>query len=233
MRPRTLGPADFTALVSEPGFAAYDQELRRRAARDWPGLCRYQAANQSLAPGSARIVFIGDSITENWLLADPAYFSGGIVNRGIGAQTSAQMLVRFRADVVALRPAAVHILAGTNDVAGNNGPIRPRDFQNNIESMVEIARANGIRVILGSIPPAASFSWQPALRPAPQILALNQWLRDYARSNGLDFIDYHAAMRGGDGELKAALGNDGVHPNRDGYALMRSLADTVLAGVRR
>jgi lysophospholipase L1-like esterase len=233
IRPRILGPADFSRLASQPEFAAYDQELRRRAARDWPGLCRHRAANAALAPGAARIVFIGDSITENWLLADPAYFSGGIVNRGIGAQTSAQMLLRFRADVVALRPAAVHILAGTNDVAGNNGPVRSRDFQNNIESMVEIARASDIRVILGSIPPAASFFWQPALRPAPQIVALNNWLKDYAGRNRLDFIDYHSAMRGGNGELKPALGNDGVHPNRDGYALMRSLADAVIVGSRR
>ena len=127
---------------------------------------------------------MGDSITENWLMADPGFFSGPIVNRGIGAQTSAQMLLRFRADVVALRPAVVHILAGTNDVAGNNGPISPRDFQNNIESMVEIAKANGIRVVIGSIPPAAAFSWQPAMRPAPRIAALNAWLRDYASAQG-------------------------------------------------
>jgi lysophospholipase L1-like esterase len=229
MRPHTLTPADFGALMGQPAFAAYDQELRRRGATDWAGLCRYQAANAQQKSGSARIVFIGDSITENWLLADPDYFSGSVVNRGIGAQTSAQMLVRFRADVVALRPAVVHILAGTNDVAGNNGPLRPRDFQNNIESMVEIARANGIRVILGSIPPSAAFSWQPSMRPAPRIEALNDWLKEYAASKGLRYVDYHAALRGGAGELKAALGNDGVHPNRDGYAVMKRLAEAALA----
>jgi lysophospholipase L1-like esterase len=210
-------------------FAAYDAELRRRGATDWAGLCRYRAANAALQPGEARVVFLGDSITENWLLADPAFFSDGRVNRGIGAQTSAQMLVRFRSDVVALRPAVVHILAGTNDVAGNNGPVRPRDFQNNIESMAEIARANGIRVVLGSIPPAATFNWQPALRPAPIIAQLNEWLAQYAARNGHTFIDYHAAMRGTAGELEAALGNDGVHPNRDGYARMRRLAEAGLA----
>ncbi len=135
------------------------------------------------AGGSVDVVFLGDSITENWLLSDPAFFTGGFVNRGIGAQTSAQMLVRFRADVVALHPKVVHILAGTNDVAGNNGPIAPDDFHRNIESMVELARANGVRVVLGSIPPASAFAWRPAMRPAPRIVELNRWLRDYAKQN--------------------------------------------------
>lgn len=228
MRPHVLGQADFAALMGDQEFSAYNSEMQRRGATDWAGLCRYQAANAARKPGDAAVVFIGDSITENWLLADPAFFTGKVVNRGIGAQTSAQMLVRFRADVVALKPAVVHILAGTNDVAGNNGPLRPRDFQNNIESMVEIARANGIRVILGSIPPSAAFNWQPALKPAPQIAALNDWMRDYARRNQLGYIDYHAALRGPAGELKPALGNDGVHPNRDGYAVMRRLAEAAL-----
>jgi lysophospholipase L1-like esterase len=210
-----LQPADFSRLAATAGFAEMERSNRERAATDWAGLCRHRAANEALAPGKARVVFIGDSITENWLMADPEFFSGAIVNRGIGAQTSAQMLLRFRADVVALRPAVVHILAGTNDVAGNNGPIRPRDFQNNIESMVEIARANGIRVVIGSIPPAAAFSWQPALRPAPRIAALNEWLRAYAAHNRLRYVDYHAALRGPAGELQPALGNDGVHPHRD------------------
>ncbi|MBK9252434.1 MAG: SGNH/GDSL hydrolase family protein [Proteobacteria bacterium] len=233
MRPHVLGPADFTALMADRSFADYNGEMRRRGASDWAGLCRYQAANATQKPGAARVVFIGDSITENWLLADPQFFTGVVLNRGIGAQTSAQILVRFRADVVALRPAAVHILAGTNDVAGNNGPLRPEDFQNNIQSMAEIAKANGIRVILGSIPPSAAFNWQPALRPAPQIAALNDWLREYARRNGHGYIDYHRELRGEGGELKPALGNDGVHPNQDGYAVMRRAAEAALAGVLR
>jgi lysophospholipase L1-like esterase len=229
IEPRAPGTADFSRLATTAGFAEMERSNRQRAASDWPGLCRYRAANAALAPGAARVVFIGDSITENWFMADPGFFSGRMVNRGIGAQTSAQMLLRFRADVVALRPAVVHILAGTNDVAGNNGPIRPLDFQNNIESMVEIARANGIRVVIGSIPPAAAFGWQPAMQPAPRIAALNAWLREYAARNGLIYVDYHAALRGPDGELRSALGNDGVHPNRDGYAVMRRLAERALA----
>lgn len=233
MRPHVLAAADFTALMADRDFADYNGEMRCRGASDWAGLCRYQAANATQKPGAARVVFIGDSITENWLLADPQFFTGVVVNRGIGAQTSAQMLVRFRADVVALRPAAVHILAGTNDVAGNNGPLRPDDFQNNIQSMAEIAQANGIRVFLGSIPPSAAFNWQPALRPAPQIAALNDWMREFARRNGHGYIDYHRELRGEGGELKPAFGNDGVHPNREGYAVMKRLAEGALAGALR
>jgi lysophospholipase L1-like esterase len=225
MQPRPLGPADFERLMADRDFGAYNNELQRRAATDWAGLCRFQATNAALGPGKARVVFIGDSITENWLLADPGYFAGPLVNRGIGAQTSAQMLVRFRADVVRLRPAAVHILAGTNDVAGNNGPLRPEDFRNNIESMVELALANDIRVILGSIPPSAAFNWRPALQPAPRIAALNEWLRAYAERKNLVFIDYHSALKGQDAALDPALGNDGVHPNRAGYSIMRRLAE--------
>ena len=233
IEPHAPGTADFRRLATTSGFAEMEKTNRERAATDWPGLCRYRAANTAMTPGSAKVVFIGDSITENWLMADPGLFSGSVVNRGIGAQTSAQMLLRFRADVVALRPAVVHILAGTNDVAGNNGPVSPRDFQNNMESMVEIAKANGIRVVIGSIPPAAAFSWQPAMRPAPRIAALNAWLRDYATRKGLVYVDYHAALSGPGGELRSALGNDGVHPNRDGYAVMRRLAERAIADQRR
>jgi lysophospholipase L1-like esterase len=233
MQPRTLLPADFESLMKNAEFAAYDQELRRRGGADWAGLCRYRAANFAAARARNRAVFIGDSITENWLLGDPQFFSGDLVNRGIGAQTSAQMLVRFRADVVALHPAVVHILAGTNDVAGNNGPLGVSDFTNNIESMAEIARANGIRVVLGSIPPATTFSWRPAMRPAPRIAELNQWLRSYARRNGFVYVDYHAALRGSAEELRSTLGNDGVHPNRDGYVVMRKLAEAALVEASR
>lgn len=229
MQPRTLQAADFSALMANEEFSRYNQELRSRGAVDWAGLCRFHDANTAAAGTSSRVVFIGDSITENWLLADPGFFAGGVVNRGIGAQTSAQVLVRFRADVIGLRPATVHILVGTNDVAGNNGPTSPADFQNNIESMVDLARANGIRVILGSIPPSAAFSWRPTMQPGPRIVALNQWLRDYAKRNGLTYVDYHRALQGPGGALEATLGNDGVHPNRDGYAIMKRLAEAAIA----
>jgi lysophospholipase L1-like esterase len=171
---------------------------------------------------------MGDSITENWGLADPQFFNGAIVNRGISGQTTPQMLVRFRADVITLRPQIVHILAGTNDVAGNTGPTRAQDYKDNIMSMAELARAHGIRVILGSIPPAASFSWRPQLNPVPRIRELNRWLRDYAAQNTFDFIDYYTPLAGPAGELKSELGNDGVHPNRVGYRVMRDLLEKTL-----
>jgi lysophospholipase L1-like esterase len=232
IKPRTLQPADLESLGQNAKFAAFEKESRLRAASDWAGLCRFHQANAEVAAAANRpkAVFMGDSITENWGLADPAFFTGGIVNRGISAQTSAQMLLRFRPDVVALHPAIVHILAGTNDVAGNNGPTSPGDFQNNIQSMVELARANGIRVILGSIPPAAAFSWRPGLRPTPRIRALNDWLRDYAARNGLGYVDYYSALVGPAGELRPALSNEGVHPNGDGYVVMRRLAEAALSG---
>ena len=207
-----------------------DQETRRLAVQDWPGLCRYRAANQSaLAAAPPRVVLMGDSITENWALADPKFFEGGIVNRGISGQTTPQMLVRFRADVITLKPAIVHILAGTNDVAGNTGPTRAQDFKDNIMSMAELARAHRIRVILGSIPPTATFNWRPQLNPVPRIRELNTWLRDYAAQNGFDFIDYYTPLAGPSGELRGELGNDGVHPNRAGYRLMRDLVEKKLA----
>lgn len=229
IEPRVLQPADFGRLASAPGFAEMEKTNRERAATDWAGLCRFRTDNARVVAGERpRVVLMGDSITENWSMADPGFFTRGIVNRGIGGQTSAQMLVRFRADVVALRPAAVHILAGTNDIAGNGGPTSPQDFRNNIQSMVELARANGIRVILGAIPPADQFTWRPGMKPAPVISAQNDWLRQYAGRNGLGFIDYHAALVGPRQELRAELGNDGVHPNRAGYLVMRKLAEDAL-----
>ena len=230
MVPRQLGPADFERLMKDPDFVRYNEANRRLGAQDWAGLCRYRTTNESFRTRgeSARVVFMGDSITENWLLADPKFFERGVVNRGIGGQTTPQMLVRFRADVIALKPQAVHIMAGTNDVAGNTGPSTAQDVKNNIISMVELARANGIRVVLGSIPPAATFNWRPQLDPVPQIKALNAWLRDYAAQNRLEYIDYYAALAGRSGELKANLGNDGVHPNREGYRIMRKLVESAM-----
>jgi lysophospholipase L1-like esterase len=231
MKPRQLVPADFERLMKDPEFARFVEANRKLGEQDWPGLCRYRAANEDLrAKGKpSRVVFIGDSITENWALADPQFFESGRVNRGISGQTTPQMLVRFRADVVALEPEVVHIMAGTNDIAGNTGPTTARDVKNNIVSMVELARANAIRVVLGSIPPAATFNWRPQVDPVPQINALNAWLRDYAMQNRLEYIDYHAALVGASGELRVELGNDGVHPNRDGYRIMRKLVEEKLA----
>jgi lysophospholipase L1-like esterase len=230
IEPHTITPEEIANFQKSPELAKVNEAQRASAGQDWAGLCRYRAANATLrsAATPARVVFMGDSITENWGLADAAFFDKGIVNRGISGQTSAQMLIRFRADVVALRPKIVHILAGTNDVAGNTGPLTAQDFENNIMSMVEIARANGIDVVLGSIPPAATFSWRPEVKPVPIIKDLNRWLRDYAKQKALGYIDYYAALAGSAGELRSDLGNEGVHPNRKGYVIMRRLAEQSL-----
>lgn len=232
--PPPVGMVDDPCPALQPPPSAIQTDEERQAARqaymrrmmaDWGGLCRYRAANAALAGGPApRAVFMGDSITEFWGGARPDLFSNGLVNRGIGGQTTPQMVVRFQQDVIALRPAIVHIMAGTNDLAGNTGPNRPEDFRNNIRAMTQMARANGIAVVLGAIPPAASFPWRPEVSPAPRIAELNAWLRAYAQENGFVFVDYHAAMTGPSGELPAALSGDGVHPDDAGYAVMTPLA---------
>lgn len=218
------------ALTKDPAYVAYEAARKAQDAQDPNGLCRYAQANAALLASGRRpeVVFLGDSITENWVRGDPALFADGrVVGRGIGGQTSAQMLVRFHADVVALRPRAVHIMAGTNDVAGNGGVTSEAAFQNNIMAMVEIARVHDIEVVLASLPPAARFFWRPEVRPARQIQRLNAWLRDYARRERLRFVDYHPALATPEGGMRSEFAIDGVHPNRDGYAAMRTLATTV------
>jgi len=216
------------ALGAEMGKKQADQKIR-----DWPNLCQYKAENAKvIASGRPDIVFMGDSITEMWRLADPTMFNDKIVDRGISGQTTPQMLVRFLQDVVSLHPRAVHILAGTNDIAGNTGPNAPDDYKNNIRAMVALAKANGITVILGSIPPADHFAWRPDLKPAPQVMALNKWLRDFAAENHLSYVDYYAALVDGKGGLRTALSPDGIHPNRDGYALMKPLAQAAIRAAK-
>jgi lysophospholipase L1-like esterase len=171
---------------------------------------------------------MGDSITEGWGVGDPSLFNRSVLDRGISGQTSPQMLARFYQDVVALHPQAVHIMTGTNDVAGNTGPSSPEDFKNNIRAMVDLARANHIQVILASIPPAERFPWRPDIQPAEQIRQLNAWLRQFADQHKLIYADYYATLTTPSGAFRPELSNDGVHPNTDGYAAMRSIADAAL-----
>jgi lysophospholipase L1-like esterase len=207
-----------------------ESRIREQLARDWPNLCRYQAANAALAAGPApRVVFMGDSITEGWVEGDPDLFANGVVGRGIGGQTAPQMLVRFRQDVVALKPRVVHLMAGTNDIAGNTGPGTVRDFQNNILSMIDLARANGIGVVLAGVPPSRRLYWRGELDPRAAIRELNAWLRTTAAERGLVFVDYGSVLADAAEGLREDLGNDGVHPNRDGYAAMRPLAERAIA----
>jgi lysophospholipase L1-like esterase len=193
---------------------------------DWSQRCHYWHENLLLPPASsARVVFIGDSITESWRDADPQLFTNDTLNRGISGQTSEQMLVRFRWDVTALGPAIVHIMAGTNDVAGNNGPTSLAVFQGNIRSMVEAALLHRIRVALASVPPAARIPWRPELDgPAETIAAMNGWLREYAQCQHLVFVDYTAVLGDGAGGIKPGLSDDGVHPTPAGYTVMDPLA---------
>lgn len=197
--------------------------------RDHGQLCRYRVQNAALRD-PVRVVFMGDSITDNWIGADPSLFTAGLVDRGISGQTTSQMLLRFRQDVIALHPKAVHIMAGTNDIAGNTGATTIDTVQGNIETMAELAHAHGIAIMLASIPPAAAFPWSPDKRPAPQIVAFNAWLRNYARAHGYTYVDYHTAMATPGGGMRAGLATDGVHPTPAGYSVMRPLA---LAAISR
>jgi len=170
------------------------------------------------------VVFIGNSIFESWTPYFATMFPGKpYINRGISGQTTPQLLVRFRQDVIALKPKVVVILAGTNDIAGNTGPSTLEMIEDNLASMVELAKANGIRVVLGSVLPAASYAWKPDLRPAPAIVALNAWIRAYSRGQHIIFLDYNSAMRTDTDGLRADLSGDGVHPNEAGYRVMASM----------
>jgi lysophospholipase L1-like esterase len=222
-------PQAKTASEADKQIAALQAKLM-----DWPGLDRYKDENALLrAPsaGDRRVVFFGDSITDSWGRgSDTGMFFPGkpYINRGISGQTTAQMVVRFRQDVVDLHPRAVVILAGTNDVAGNTGPMTPEMTQDNFRSMVEIAKANGIKVILASILPAADFPWRKGLEPAPKIRALNDWLRSYCKRDGMIYIDYYASLADTAGGMKPGLSSDGVHPNAKGYAIMAPLAQAAI-----
>jgi lysophospholipase L1-like esterase len=201
---------------------------------DWPGLDRYRADNAALAPaaeGEQRVVFYGDSITDSWgrFPTTGEFFPAKpYVNRGISGQTTPQMVVRFRQDVIDLHPAAVLILAGTNDIVGNTGPMTAQMTEDNFRSMIDLAKSNGIKVIVASILPVADYPWKRGLEPAPKIRALNDWLRGYCVNHSVTYLDYHSAMVGPDGGMKPGLSSDGVHPNAQGYAIMTPLAQAAI-----
>ena len=198
---------------------------------DWPFLARYKDSDMKLpapAPGENRIVFMGDSITEGWHL-DESFPGKPYINRGISGQTSPQMLLRFRQDVIELQPKAVVILAGTNDIAGNTGPMTLEQTEDNIASMADLADAHHIRVVLCSVLPAYDFPWRPGLEPAPKVVALNTWIKSYAGEKGYVYVDYHGAMKDQRDGLPSNLSKDGVHPTPAGYAIMAPLVE---AGIK-
>jgi lysophospholipase L1-like esterase len=204
-------------------------------AQDWANLNKYQNENavlQPLKPGQKRTVFMGDSITEFWSVTNPEFFAGkAYINRGISGQTTPQMLIRFRADVIALKPSVVLILAGINDIAGNTGPSTLEMITNNIFSMAELAKANHIKVILCSVLPAYDFPWNKGTFPAEKIVTLNTMIKKYADANSILYLDYYSAMVNEQKGLQAAYSGDGVHPNKAGYEVMDPLAEKAIMQV--
>jgi lysophospholipase L1-like esterase len=202
------------------------QALQR--AMDWADLCLYRAEDRKLSAAAAQVraVFMGDSITEYWAVANPGLFTNGLVNRGIAGQTTPQMLIRFRQDVIDLHPRAVHILGGTNDIQGLGGPVTLGSIENNIRSMVELAEEHGIAVVLGAVPPMG----KPLNTPQHQaaIKALNNWLRIYAHDELVEFADYNAVLKDKNNSLDPQLSIDALHPNRKGFAVMQPIAQAAL-----
>lgn len=213
---------------------ALKQQIDRlqRRLQDWPQLNRYKDANAKVpAPekNEDRVVFMGDSITDGWKLNE--YFTGKpYINRGISGQTTPQMLIRFRPDVISLKPKAVVILAGTNDIAGNTGPMTIEMITSNYASMAELAKANGIKVIFSSVLPIHDYGKaKMSDRRSPEnILKLNDWLKTYCKANGHIYLDYFSKTLDDKGMLKAELANDGLHPNAEGYKLMAPLAEAAI-----
>jgi len=227
----------FTGLVQAQGNESADvmkeriEQLQSRL-QDWPQISHYRETNANVPPPTRtenRVVFFGDSITNLWKLDE--YFPGKpFINRGIGGQTTPQMLVRFRPDVIALKPKVTVILAGTNDLAGNTGPMTMEMIENNYTSMAELARVNGIKVVFASVLPIHDYgkSKQSERRPPELILKLNQWLKNYCTANGLVYLDYFSSTVDEKGMLKAELANDGLHPNAEGYKVMAPLAEAAI-----
>jgi lysophospholipase L1-like esterase len=223
---------DQTTANDSPEAMRQRIERMQRRLQDWPQLSRYTEANAKVPlpeKSENRVVFMGDSITDIWNLTE--YFPGRpYINRGIGGQTTPQMLIRFRPDVIALKPRVVAILAGTNDIAGNTGLMTLEMIENNYASMAELAKANGIKVIFASVLPIHDYGrTKVSERRSPeQILKLNEWLKGYCRANGHIYLDYFSTMVDDKGMLKADLANDGLHPNAEGYKVMAPLAESAI-----
>jgi lysophospholipase L1-like esterase len=201
-------------------------------AQDWPNLERFRAENAALgipAKGENRVVFMGNSITQGWKEKRAEFFTNHpYINRGISGQTTPQMLIRFRQDVIALHPKVVVILAGTNDIAGNTGPSTLEMIEDNLASMAELAKANGIKVVLSSVLPVLDYPWKKGLEPAEKIVTLNAWMKAYCEKKGFIYLDYFTPMADERHGMKAELTTDGVHANVAGYKVMEPLVEAAI-----
>ena len=221
-------------ILTSFGFSQSQTQIDslQQILKDWANLNRYKNANAKLILTNSnknRIVFMGNSITEEWKRFQPEFFSDNkYINRGISGQTTPQMLIRFRPDVIDLRPTAVVILAGINDIAENTGPSTVKMIAGNIISMAELAESNGIKVIISSILPASGFSWRPIHDPPPKILAINMIIKKYAEKNGMTYLDYYSSMVNDQEGLKKEYGLDEVHPNKKGYEIMSILVEKAI-----
>jgi lysophospholipase L1-like esterase len=233
--PETKAPAATQAAPAPPAPPVILSSNTWDTKLDWAWLGRFRAADTALPallPAENRVVFMGDSITQAWRIEGPdSYFPGKpYINRGISGQTTPQMLVRFRQDVIALQPKVVVILAGINDIAGNTGPETLEQIEDNLSSMAELAAANRIRVVMCSVMPAFDFPWRAGLSPAAKVVSLNKWIKAYASEMGYVYVDFHTPMKDERDGLPASLSKDGVHPTADGYAVMAPLAE---AGIEK
>ncbi len=229
----TAGAQDSTRKQEvDSAWIKWQQYIEYMIHNDWANLGKYKDANAALgapAAGEKRVVFMGNSITEGWLNTDPAFFTDNkYIDRGIGGQTTPQMLVRFRADVVNLAPKVVVILAGTNDIAGNTGPSTLEMIQNNLASMADLAKAHQIQVVLCSVLPVYDYPWKPGLQPAEKIVALNAWIKQYAEKNGHTYVDYWTPFADERKGMKKAYADDGVHPTLAGYRLMEPIVQVAI-----
>ncbi len=235
---QTTNTRSGSAAATSPSVTQLQTELARdeKILSDWANVGRYRQENSLLpSPGEneERVVFMGDSITDGWGRSHGVFFPGKpYVNRGISGQTTPQMLIRFRPDVIALKPKAVVILAGTNDLAGNTGPESLEEIEGNLQSMAELAKANGIKVVFSSVTPVCDYiKPQTERRPPEKILSLNAWMRTYCANNHLTYLDYYSAMIDDHKMLRKDLTFDGLHPNDAGYAVMSPLAARAIAEV--
>ena len=227
----------FLLFLSPAVFAQKDtMKNALNETNDWPNLRRYRAENAKLKsdPISARIVFMGNSITDGWINKSPDFFAkNSHLDRGIGGQTTPQMLIRFRQDVIDLQAKVVVILAGINDIAGNTGPSTLEMIEDNLASMAQLARANGIKVVLCSVLPAAEFPWRPEVDPAQKVIDLNKWIKDYAQKNNFVYVNYYDAMVDERKGLPKKYSEDGVHPTEAGYKIMEPLVEAGIAKALR